>query len=68
MLRAALTITLISIPLTLGADLWTQGQESPPPEDVERIIEEILQLRGEAQALLETLPPELRPARARPGA
>lgn len=60
MLRAALTITLISIPLTLGADLWAQGQESPPPEDVERIIEEILQLRGEAEALLETLPPELR--------
>ncbi|MGB5401626.1 MAG: hypothetical protein WBO71_15545, partial [Thermoanaerobaculia bacterium] len=60
MLRAALTITLISIPLTLGADLWAQEQESPPPEDVERIIEEILQLRGEAEALLETLPPELR--------
>lgn len=60
MLRAALTITLISIPLTLGADLWAQGQESPPPDEIERILEEILQLRGEAEALLETLPPELR--------
>ena len=60
MLRAALTTAIISISLTLGADLWAQDQESPPPEDVERIIEEILQLRGEAEALLETLPPELR--------
>ena len=60
MLRAALTLAIISIPLTLGADLWAQDQESPPPEDVERIIEEILQLRGEADALLEALSPELR--------
>ncbi len=60
MLRTALTIALISIPMVQGTNLWAQGQESPPPEDVERIIEEILQLRGEAEALLETLPPELR--------
>ena len=60
MVRTALIVILLLTPLTQVMPLWAQGQESPPPEDVERIIEEILRLRGEADALLEALSPELR--------
>lgn len=60
MVRTALIVFLLLTPLTQVMPLWAQGQESPPPEDVERIIEEILRLRGEADALLEVLSPELR--------
>ena len=60
MVRTALIVFLLLTPLTQVMPLWAQGQESPPPEDVERIIEEILRLRGEADALLEALSPELR--------
>jgi len=60
MVRTALTVILVLTPLTQVMPLSAQGQESPPPEDVEQIIEEILRLRGEADELLEALPPELR--------
>ena len=60
MVRTALIVFLLLTPLTQVMPLWAQEQESPPPEDVERIIEEILRLRGEADALLEALSPELR--------
>ena len=60
MVRTALIVFLLLTPLTQVMPLWAQGQESPSPEDVERIIEEILRLRGEADALLEALSPELR--------
>ena len=48
------------MPLSQGAIVWAQDDELPSPEDVERIIEEILELRGQAESLLETLTPELR--------
>lgn len=60
MVRTALIVILLLTPLTQVMPLWAQGQESPPPEDVERVIEEILRLRGEAAELLEALSPELR--------
>lgn len=60
MVRTALIVILLLTPLTQVMPLWAQGQESPPPEDVERIIEEILRLRGEADELLKALSPELR--------
>ena len=60
MLRAALIVLLALLPLYQGTILWAQDDESAPSEDIERIIEEILRLRGEAEALLESLPPELR--------
>ncbi len=60
MFRAALTVVLLVMPLTQAARLGAQGEEPKQPQEVERIIGEILQLRGEAEALLESLPPELR--------
>ena len=60
MLRPALIVMLVCVPILAGAQLWAQDEEVPSPEDVERIIEEILELRGQAESLLETLPPELR--------
>jgi hypothetical protein len=60
MVRTVLIVILLLTPLTQVMPLWAQGQESPPPEDVERVIEEILRLRGEAAELLEALSPELR--------
>jgi len=60
MVRTALIVILLLTPLTRVMPLWAQDQKAPPPEDVERIIEEILRLRGEADALLEALSPEIR--------
>jgi len=60
MFRAALTVVLLVMPLTQAARLGAQGEGPQQPQEVERIIGEILQLRGEAAALLESLPPELR--------
>ena len=60
MLRPALIVMLVCVPILVGAQLWAQDTEEPSQEDVERIIEEILELRGQAESLLQTLPPELR--------
>ena len=60
MFRTTLILILALTPLTQTVSLWAQDQESAPREDVEWIIEEILRLRGEAESLLEALPPDLR--------
>ena len=60
MLRAALIVIFALMPLSRGAVAGHKTDRIAIPEDVERIIEEILELREEAEALLETLPPELR--------
>jgi hypothetical protein len=60
MLRPALIVMLVCGPILVGAQLRAQDEEVPSPEDIERIIEDILELRGQAASLLEALPPELK--------
>jgi len=60
MLRPALIFILVCAPILVGSQLWAQDEEAPSSEDIERIIEQILELREQAETLLETLPPELR--------
>jgi hypothetical protein len=58
--RAALIVIFAWMLSSPAAAVWEQDEQSPPPEEMEKIIQEILELRGEAAALLESLSPEQR--------